>query len=162
VALYVDYFFNECPKEQFEEFKRGFFKVANQDIVSIMEPEELELIINGRVELDFDEWQRATTYIDGYTEEHPVCKWLWEILKEEFTETERKRFLMFVTGCDRAPLGGLGDLYLTVVRHGGDTEKLPCAHTCFQYLLMPEYSSKEKLARKLRCAIENAEGFGLI
>lgn len=52
---------------------------------------------------------------------------------------------MFTTGCDRAPINGLSHLPLVVGRHGPDTERLPCAHTCFNHLLLPEYSSKEKL-----------------
>jgi hypothetical protein len=38
---------------------------------------------------------------------------------------------------------------------------LPTAHTCFNHLLLPEYSSKEKLERMLLMALDNAEGFGL-
>jgi hypothetical protein len=40
-------------------------------------------------------------------------------------------------------------------------EHLPTSHTCFNSLLLPEYSSKEKLRAKLLTAIENAQGFGL-
>lgn len=40
-------------------------------------------------------------------------------------------------------------------------DSLPTSHTCFNSLLLPEYSSKEKLADRLRLAILNAEGFGL-
>ncbi len=36
------------------------------------------------------------------------------------------------------------------------------AHTCFNHLLLPEYSDKEKLRRCLYTAISNAEGFGLM
>ena len=40
---------------------------------------------------------------------------------------------------------------------------LPVAHTCFNLLDLPvRYSSKGKLAEKLKNAIENAEGFGLV
>lgn len=39
--------------------------------------------------------------------------------------------------------------------------RLPTAHTCFNHLLLPEYSSREKLHKMMLLAIENAEGFGL-
>ena len=40
---------------------------------------------------------------------------------------------------------------------------LPVAHTCFNLLDLPvRYSNKSKLAEKLKNAIENAEGFGLV
>lgn len=39
--------------------------------------------------------------------------------------------------------------------------RLPTAHTCFNVLLLPEYSSKEKLERCLRVAITYSKGFGM-
>ena len=47
-------------------------------------------------------------------------------------------------------------------RHGGDSDRLPSAHTCFNHLLLPEYSSKDKLQERLLAAIDNAEGFGML
>lgn len=35
--------------------------------------------------------------------------WLWEIVNE-LDDEERRRFLKFFTGSDRAPIGGLGNL----------------------------------------------------
>lgn len=40
--------------------------------------------------------------------------------------------------------------------------RLPTAHTCFNVLLLPEYSSQEKLDERLSKAINYAEGFGMI
>ena len=75
---------------------------------------------------------------------------------------QQKKFLFFVTGCNRAPVGGLGRLGFTIQRSGPDTSHLPTSHTCFNILLLPEYDSKEKLETKLKIAIENGtEGFGL-
>jgi hypothetical protein len=34
--------------------------------------------------------------------------------------------------------------------------------SCFNHALLPEYSSRDKLEAKLRAAISNSEGFGLI
>lgn len=40
--------------------------------------------------------------------------------------------------------------------------RLPTSHTCFNHLLLPEYSSRDKLEAKLRAAILQSEGFGLL
>ncbi len=61
----------------------------------------------------------------------------------------------------RAPVEGLSGLKLTIQRGSPDTDRLPTSHTCFNVLLLPEYSSKEKLRSRLMTAIENAQGFGL-
>ena len=72
----------------------------------------------------------------------------------------KRRLLFFVTGCGRAPAGGLG-VPLCVQRAGGDSEFLPTAHTCFNTLLLPEYATEEKMRERMVTALENAEGFGL-
>ena len=43
-----------------------------------------------------------------------------------------------------------------------DFSRLPTAHTCFNVLMLPEYSSKAKLQDRLLKAITHAKGFGLI
>ncbi len=45
---------------------------------------------------------------------------------------------------------------------GGDCDRLPTAHTCFNSLLLPAYTSKERLQERLATALEHAEGFGLM
>lgn len=40
--------------------------------------------------------------------------------------------------------------------------RLPTSHTCFNVLLLPEYSSKEKLRERLLKAITYAKGFGML
>lgn len=41
-----------------------------------------------------------------------VCQvvWLWDIVRHELRGDERRAFLKFFTGSDRAPIGGLGAL----------------------------------------------------
>ncbi len=48
-----------------------------------------------------------------------------------------------------------------VQRAGPDSSRLPTSHTCFNTLLLPEYQTRVRLAKQLRLAINNAEGFGL-
>lgn len=152
---------------------------------------------------------------------HQVVAWLWETVAALEPEEQRK-FLKFVSGSDRAPIGGLANLRCTIQvgdswkqqalptadlrpcktdlcgttqrvsanqanthafftlsaspafadvstdggcmvmqGDGGDSNKLPTSHTCFNTLLLPAYVSKDKLQERLRLAIMNAEGFGL-
>jgi hypothetical protein len=39
--------------------------------------------------------------------------------------------------------------------------RLPTAHTCFNVLMLPNYSSKSKLENRLKLAMANSTGFGL-
>lgn len=79
----------------------------------------------------------------------------------ELDEEYKKKFLCFVTGSDRAPINGLGSMRLIILKNGDDSDRLMTAHTCFNSLLLPEYSDKEKMKKLIITAIENAAGFGL-
>ena len=161
VDLYLDWYFNKSIEDYFKYFKNGFFRVCDKQLSPILLPEELELIICGTQILNFYELKKAAKYEDGYKIDSLTIKYFWEVLFD-FSEEEKKKFLFFVTGCDRAPINGLGSLIITVSRWGPDSDKLPTAHTCFNHLLIPDYQNKDKLKKNLTIAISNSEGFGLI
>ena len=160
VDLYLDWYFNKSIQEVFTSFEKGFYRVFSRDLSKILSPEELELIICGTQTLDFNELKRVCKY-EEYTKDSETIKQFWEILLE-FNEEEKKKFLSFVTGCDRAPIDGLGSLPITISNGGTDIEQLPSAHTCFNNLILPNYKNKEKLKKNLLIAINYSEGFGLI
>ncbi len=160
VQLYVDWVLNKSAGPWFDAFQRGFLKVCGGELLSMFRPEELELLVCGNPVLDFTELERVCVYEDGYVKDSRACRMLWKVL-HSLTEEQKKRFLFFVTGSDRAPINGLGSLRFVISRNGPDSERLMTAHTCFNHLLLPEYSSEEKIRRMLLVAISNAEGFGL-
>jgi hypothetical protein len=80
---------------------------------------------------------------------------------EKFSIEDQRKLLMFATGSIKAPIGGLQKLHFKVQRSGPDSDQLPTSHTCFNTLLLPDYSTQEKLERCLRVAIDECEGFGL-
>ncbi len=135
--------------------------VCDGGMFRLLRPEELELLICGSPSLDFEELERHTTYESGYSKDHSLIKDFWDIV-HHMTLEQKKKLLFFSTGSDRAPVEGLKALGLVIARHGGDSDRLPSAHTCFNHLLLPEYSSKNKLRDRLLAAIDNAEGFGML
>eukprot|EP00743_Colponemidia_sp_Colp-15_P004177 GILK01004507.1.p1 GENE.GILK01004507.1~~GILK01004507.1.p1 ORF type:complete len:764 (-),score=138.27 GILK01004507.1:85-2061(-) len=161
VDLYVKWFLTDSVESQFRAFYRGFHNVCGGDALKLFRHEELELLICGSPELDFVALEKHTLYDDGYTAESTVIKNFWSVV-HEMTQEQKKRLLFFATGSDRAPIKGLASLGLVISRGGPDSDRLPSAHTCFNHMLLPEYSSREKLKERLLTAIENAEGFGLM
>lgn len=131
------------------------------DALQLFNAHELEQLICGSHELDFEAMQRGTIYDDGYDENSQVITWFWETV-HTFNESEKRMLLTFCTGYDRAPINGLGQMNFVITRGGPDSDRLPVAHTCFNHLLLPDYDSKEKLAEKLRNAISNSRGFGML
>lgn len=161
VQLYVDFLFNKSISKWFDSFKKGFYKCCHGEVLQMLEPEDLEMLVWGSQVLDFDELKRVTVYTDGYTEDSPVMIQFWEVISE-LTDDEKRKFLAFCTGWDRAPINGLGSMKFYISRHGDNQAMLPSVHTCFNHLLIPEYESKELLKEKLLKAINNSEGFGLM
>ncbi|KAJ5078185.1 e3 ubiquitin-protein ligase hectd2-related [Anaeramoeba ignava] len=72
------------------------------------------------------------------------------------------KFLFFSCGTDRVPIGGFSKMKFTISKQDSNLDRLPSAHTCFNQLLLPEYSSKEILKEKLSLAIQNFQGFGML
>ena len=160
VDLYLDWYFNKSISEFYNSFEKGFYRVFKKELSKLLTPEELELIICGTQLLDFHELKRACQY-EEFTKDSETIKYFWEILLD-FNEEEKKKFLSFVTGCDRAPIDGLGSLPITISNGGSDLNQLPSAHTCFNNLILPDYKDKEKMKKNILTAINYSEGFGLI
>ncbi|XP_077572291.1 ubiquitin-protein ligase E3A isoform X6 [Stigmatopora nigra] len=162
VELYADYILNGSVGRQFRAFKKGFLMVTNESPMRyLFRPEEVELLICGSRKLDFEALEKTVEYDGGYSKDTTIIKDFWATL-HSFGEEQKKQFLQFTTGTDRAPVGGLGKIKMIIAKNGSDTNRLPTSHTCFNALLLPEYSSKEKLRERLLKAITYAKGFGML
>lgn len=161
IDLYINHIFNDSVEVQFNAFSRGFNKVCAGNALDLFTPTELEFLLCGNPNLDFDDLERGTRYQDGFDAASPTVKMFWDVLKE-FGQDDKKKFLKFTTGSDRAPIDGLSQLGLILSRNTDEDERLPSSHTCFNHLLLPAYSSIDILRSKLRYAMDQAtEGFGL-
>jgi len=149
----IKYITTESIKTQIDAFLDGLYSMVPKKFLELFTVEELDLLINGSPTVDVDELKTKTKY-DNFEENDDVIQWLWEILKNE-TQEFRKKFLKFVTGSSRIGV----DFNLTIKKIDG-SERFPVAHTCFNQLDLPLYSSKEQLTEKLSEAI-NSEGFGM-
>eukprot|EP01134_Creolimax_fragrantissima_P000658 CFRG0658T1 len=161
VDLYVQWVLNRSIETQFRELKRGFDAIAAGGALQLFRHEELELLVCGCRDVDFEALEASTEYDGGFTESSPVIVNFWSIV-HAFTDEQKKRLLFFATGSDRVPIGGLANLHFVIAKNGGDSERLPTAHTCFNVLLLCDYATKESLQSKILTAIENAEGFGML
>ncbi|XP_072303900.1 ubiquitin-protein ligase E3A isoform X1 [Eucyclogobius newberryi] len=162
VSQYADYILNKSVEKQFKAFRRGFHMVTNESPLKyLFRPEEIELLICGSRNLDFLALEETTEYDGGYNRDSRIIKEFWETL-HSFGEEQKRLFLQFTTGTDRAPVGGLGKLKMIIAKNGPDTDRLPTSHTCFNVLLLPEYSGREKLRERLLKAITYAKGFGML
>jgi hypothetical protein len=162
IRLYSDYLMNGSIGRAYELFERGFRKLSQQDefLGQLFQYDEIDLVISGVDVLDWSQLRLNARYANGYNPESTAVQWFWEVF-DEMTDEQKRWLLRFATGTDRTPVTGLTDVRL-VIQRSGDPEKLPVAHTCFNVFSLPDYPSKEILARKVLIAIENNEGFGII
>ncbi|XP_071088555.1 ubiquitin-protein ligase E3A-like [Haliotis cracherodii] len=162
VDLYADFILNKSIERQFRAFKRGFLMVTNESPFRLLfRPEEVELLVCGSKDLDFFALEEATEYDGGFTKDSASVKNFWQVV-HSLSEDQKKKLLQFTTGTDRVPVGGLSKLKLIIARNGPDSDRLPTSHTCFNVLLLPDYSSKDKLQERLLKAITHAKGFGML
>ncbi|KAM6939079.1 ubiquitin-protein ligase E3A [Lycodopsis pacificus] len=162
VDMYADYILNKSVESQFKAFKKGFLMVTKESPLKyLFRPEEVEMLICGSRKLDFEALEKTTEYDGGYSKDSQIIRDFWETI-HSFGEEQKRLFLQFTTGTDRAPVGGLGKLKMIIAKNGSDTDRLPTSHTCFNALLLPEYSCKDKLRERLLKAITYAKGFGML
>jgi len=161
VMLYVKWLLVDSIGPQYSEFERGFMKVMVDSSLEILLAEELELLVAGTPELDFDALENSSEYEGGYDEDSPVVGSIWKWVQSASLSTQ-ERFLKFCTGSSKAPIGGLGEMPFKIQRAGPDSIQLPTAHTCFNTLIVPDYGDDyDKLSDRLGRAVIECEGFGL-
>ncbi|OVA20116.1 Ubiquitin-associated domain/translation elongation factor EF-Ts [Macleaya cordata] len=166
VDLVAGHILTNAIRPQINSFLEGFNELVPRELISIFNDKELELLISGLPEIDLDDLQANTEYT-GYIAASSVVQWFWEVVKA-FSKEDMARLLQFVTGTSKVPLDGFkalqgisGPQRFQIHKAYGAPERLPSAHTCFNQLDLPEYSSKEQLQERLLLAIHEAsEGFG--
>ena len=98
---------------------------------SLVDFDDLEQLICGQRELNFEELRDSAIYANGFTPNCPMMKWFWEIVLDEWDDEKRRKLLSFSTGSDRAPVNGLKSMKFYLVMEGEDDSRLPTSHTCF-------------------------------
>ncbi|KAK9708462.1 hypothetical protein K7432_009630, partial [Basidiobolus ranarum] len=120
VDLYVDFILNKSIEKQFDAFKEGFDNVCAGSAIQLFRPEEVEQLICGSSDLDFEALERVTQYDGGFSKDSSVIKNFWEIV-HRFTEEQKKKLLFLATGTARVPIGGLSKLQFVIAKNGGDS-----------------------------------------
>lgn len=144
---------------QFNAFKDGFFTCFTQKAISLFTPSGLKSLVEGLPDISVAGLERVARYDGGYDLFHPTIRQFWSVVYSWSQEKVRK-LLEFVTASDRLPVGGVGKLVFTVQKNGVGDGRLPTSLTCFGRLLLPEYTSEEKMRQALEKAVENSKGFG--
>ena len=141
--------------------RNGMSCVFDPDVLDLFSIDEFTMMICGtpKSAWSVDDLEHIKTD-HGYSRDSIAVEQLLSILLE-FTPSQQRAFLRFVTGSSTLPVGGLRALQpaLTVVRKSG-TSALPSSSTCFHTFKLPEYNSKKEMREKVLTAIhDGADGF---
>ncbi|XP_068741343.1 probable E3 ubiquitin-protein ligase HERC1 [Montipora capricornis] len=129
-------------------------------LLSLLTAEKLEQMVCGSEKVSIDMLKKVARYREVEPTD-PLVAWLWSTL-ESFTNEERLLFMRFVSGRSRLPTTA-SDISqrFQIVKVDREPNSLPTAQTCFFQLRLPCYSSPEKLAERLRYAINNCRSIDL-
>ncbi|KAL1519620.1 hypothetical protein AB1Y20_023132 [Prymnesium parvum] len=180
VSLLIEHYLVGHCREELAILTAGFHdliphSVLRDDVHTVdgLHALELELIIAGLPSIDVIDWRKHTkwssTGVAKNGDEESIQKklegWLFEVL-ERWSSDERATVLSFVCGSGRLPAAGFAGLrpqFNVEINHSEATEHLPSAHTCFNQLCIPAYTSMEQLKEKLASAIRlGANSFGFM
>eukprot|EP00066_Takifugu_rubripes_P027183 XP_011616449.1 PREDICTED: probable E3 ubiquitin-protein ligase HERC6 isoform X2 [Takifugu rubripes] len=163
VAALVDHAFNKSVKRVYEEFQRGFFKVCDMNVVDFFQPEQLQTVMVGQENYDWEVFKQNTVYEKEYHATHPTIVIFWDVFAKLSAE-EKKKFLLFLTGSDRVPFRGMKSIKMTVAVLPNATDiALPESLTCHFLLLLPIYQGPPVdriMHTRLLQAINNKSGLG--
>jgi len=143
---------------QINAMRRGLATIVPISLLPLFTWRQLELMVCGKREIDIDLLRQNTIYKHGVKATDKHVKFLWSVLKNEFTHKQRRNFIRFVWGQSRLPTKSedFREKFGILSCHGRDNDQvLPVSHTCFFTLELPKYSSAEIMKKKLLYAIDN-------
>ena len=164
VELFTQWKICDRVHDQLQAFMDGFNELIPEELVTVFDERELELLIGGIAEIDVEDWKKHTDY-RGYQESDQTVQWFWKIITEWDNE-QKARLLQFTTGTSRIPVNGFKDLQGSdgprrfTIEKAGEPSQLPKSHTCFNRVDLPPYDDYESMKQKLTWAVEETIGFG--
>ncbi|KAH7666369.1 thyroid hormone receptor interactor 12 [Aphelenchoides avenae] len=142
----------EGVRPEMEAVRKGFdLVVTNINLLKIFTADEMEELFCGCSEKERRSGRRAR-FSKRFV---PITDML-----QSYSKDKRRKFLQFVTGSPRLPVGGFRALNppLTVVRktasYGNSENELPSAMTCYNYLKIPPYATYETFVERFDVALQ--------
>ncbi|KAK2949388.1 putative E3 ubiquitin-protein ligase pub1 [Blattamonas nauphoetae] len=133
-------------------------------VLRLLSPEELELMVCGKTEIDVADWKRRTYYTEQLSSHPQVISAFWTMM-DRADNTMRREILRLGTGLTNAPPTGFADLKRSPVDStGGFTLsslgvaelKMPEGTKSFNRLDIPLLEDPEKMRTAFLMAIRNA------
>jgi E3 ubiquitin-protein ligase HUWE1 len=158
ISLMIEYITRGRFEPAVTSLLEGFNRHIPSSYLTHFTQHELKVLISGQVSIDVNDLLKNIEFSGTFSPDSAHLQWLCQVL-ESFDQEMLVKFLVFVSGCPCLPVDGLNpSLMLTSI--DGNDSVLPRAHTCFNQLVLPQYSSMRILEEKLLFALNNSnDGF---
>ena len=130
---------------------KGIAQVAPMRVLKLFSWQQLETLISGSPEFDFELW-KSKTESTGLSSK--TVDLFWKVMAT-LTSKEQSGFIRFAWGRSRLPSQGK---FSTKMKLSFGQGKLPVAHTCFFSIELPEYATEEEMRAGLLTAINFGVG----
>jgi len=163
IQLVAELFLDKGIKQQINAFREGFNHFLPLDRLRLFSSDEVDILFCGIPEnltnWTFSEILECAKFGEGYSATSKAVIYLINTLVS-FDVEKRRKFLQFLTGSPRLPVGGFRNIRpkFTIQRKTNldfPNHYLPSVNTCFLFLKLPEYSSEEITRGKLLLAMDN-------
>ncbi|RTG87630.1 ubiquitin-protein ligase E3 C, partial [Schistosoma bovis] len=145
---------------QVRAFTAGLNDVIPIDWVRLFDAEELQTLISGAdMVIDVNDLKQHTFYIGNSLNYTETLDCFWSVL-HNFSESDKRSFLRFVTACSRPPMFGFRELQPPFsIQITDEIERLPTASTCTNLLKLPNFRNIKLLRERLLYALNANAGF---
>ena len=137
---------------------KGINKIIPLSVLQYYTWEEMERLVCGKKTVDIELLEKNTIISPELEKKDYLVKWVWEIVKE-FNEEERIQFVKFCYAQERLPYTQEEYDQKQIqfsIKFNPQFKKngLPRADTCFFFLILPDYISKEIMKKMISIAIK--------
>ena len=141
-----------------QQLALGVQHLCARDGWNRLSPVSLQLIIEGVHDINVEEWRAFTDVKNGGYQNDITIDLFWKVVGGMSVD-EKQRLLCFSTGTSSLPSNGFEVLKprFTLVVGTVSPDALPEAHTCFNMLLLPRYTSQETMRSKLLMATSETD-----
>jgi len=137
---------------------KGINKIIPLPVLQYFTWEEIERLVCGKKIVDIELLEKNTIISAELEKKEYLVKWVWEIVKE-FSEEERIQFVKFCYAQERLPYTQEEYDQKQIqfsIKFNPQFKKngLPRADTCFFFLILPDYTSKDIMKKMISIAIK--------
>eukprot|EP00948_MAST-09A_sp_MAST-9A-sp1_P001077 g1077.t1 len=158
IKAYLHFTFRDDVEQQLNALREGFYELVPYEAIQNFSAEEMKLLLNGRDHIDVDDWYKVTSYSGGYTQDSEVVCLFWDVVRD-LDQEDVAKLLRFATGTTRLPYENFK--FTITLPSDANIDELPRAHTCFNQLVLPPYTTSMQLKAKLLYALNSSNGFYL-